>query len=844
MKRSIFIGHRWIILLAVSIILVSQSVYAGVTSTHNADSLAMRLAYQVWIAPQEKVYVSTNRDFYISGDTLRFRIYLVDAATHQRPELASKFVYVDLLNPFGEAVDRLKIQEKDGVFAGILPINPELPEGTYTLCAYTQFMENAGKDYFFRKSVPVLSPLSARYRLTSKFDDGRLTVSLTDKFGDQPVKANNISILGPEDEFYAHGIKGRSSFTMKVNDKMKEGRYVRAKFDKYEKFFNIPYDTLSFHISLHPEGGNLIADCTNKVAFKALGSDGLSREVRGTVTDGNDSVISEFSSGHKGMGLISLKPEAGKDYFVCADGKKFPLPKAMKNACSVSVEPVGADSLLIQVKGDRNKELFLIAHSRGMVSLALPMTEQEMTIDRRVLGDGLIQLLLADGEGDILSSSLIFNRSGYIYGSDIEWLPQGEYAVKINSKVGAPQSQSIVSSLMLQSDLKGYVEDQDFYFQNPDETTDYALDMLLMTQGWERYDVEKALRQEFTVSEIPLEIGGEISGVVKSRWKSNPLPGAVVMLISPQINYASQTITDKDGRFIFRGLDWPENTTFVIQVFGESGSKEHNYEIDQYDPPRLEAIQTAETEIQRLDDVDVSLLASGTILLDDLVVTAPITPEESRKEMLAALGVKSFSAKDIEMSHITTYEEVLRKIPGLRIVNGNIITTFTGHTDHFDRSNVEIWIDGTRWTPERNVAVSGLYSSGASNTLSELSAMYPLHIIENIEYFRPSSAMIISMSAASGGGALNITTKDGSQIKDWDADLFVKKFSPQGFQNRPEAYRAHFDYDPTSDEAVINAAWLPSVRDASEVPAQKDCYVEIEGISLNGEPVIIRQSPQ
>ena len=50
-----------------------------------------------------------------------------------------------------------------------------------------------------------------------------------------------------------------------------------------------------------------------------------------------------------------------------------------------------------------------------------------------------------------------------------------------------------------------------------------------------------------------------------------------------------------------------------------------------------------------------------------------------------------------------------------------------------------------------------------------------------MEYYRPSSAMIISMSAAQNGGALVFTTKDGSDIKDKKQDLFIREFKPLGY---------------------------------------------------------------
>lgn len=147
----------------------------------------------------------------------------------------------------------------------------------------------------------------------------------------------------------------------------------------------------------------------------------------------------------------------------------------------------------------------------------------------------------------------------------------------------------------------------------------------------------------------------------------------------------------------------------------------------------------------------------------------------------------------------TTYEEVLRKIPGLRIVNGNVRSSFArgAYNSGISGSNVEFWVDGSRWTSMNSYSSGTLsmhhasdidpigavfynehsYTEHMYNTLNEFSGMYPIHIMKSIEYYRPSVAMIISVDAANGGGALVFTTKDGADMKEWDANLFIRDFN-------------------------------------------------------------------
>lgn len=109
-----------------------------------------------------------------------------------------------------------------------------------------------------------------------------------------------------------------------------------------------------------------------------------------------------------------------------------------------------------------------------------------------------------------------------------------------------------------------------------------------------------------------------------------------------------------------------------------------------------------------------------------------------------------------------------------------------------------------------------------------------------MEYYRPTSAMIISMSAAQNGGALVFTTKDGSEIKDKKQNLFIREFKPLGYQKANESYKPHYIYDPTADDRIYKAVWFPVVNDINSELEQTGDNIVIEGIANGFVPVIIR----
>lgn len=554
--------------IIISLIAFLMGVLLSAAGNLNSDSIATRLLYQVWSYPQEKVYVVTDRDAYFAGDTVRFRAFLVDAASHRSAAFGSKFIYVELLNPFGDVVERVKIKSSNGIFAGILPTLEVLAEGNYTLRAYTRFMENAGKEFFFRRSVPIFSQLSAKYRLETDFEDDTMTARLIEKGIDRPVCVEKIKISCPDDDgVLSREAKKRSSYSVNVSEAMKKAGVVKIKFDKYEKYISIPTDTAEISLTFHPEGGYLIPNRTNRLAFKALDKNGLSIDFKGIIKDDIGYIIDSIKTSHRGMGYIDFKPESGRNYAAVVNGVSFRLPKAEPSASSLRIRPLGQDSVEIRIIGEIHPDISLLAHNGGNVTLSTDISDgRGLNIERDKLGSGIVQFLLVDNEGNILSSRMIFNHIGYLYNTSLDSLPLGDYSVRKYRDFIPDSNASIVSGLLLQSEIKGYIENPDYYFNNRDSITDANLDLLLLTQGWERYDIPSVLKGIYSSPEIPMEIGSEISGSVRSRWRSRPLADAVVMLMAPKTGYASQTLSDEEGRFVFNGYDWPENTFFVIQV--------------------------------------------------------------------------------------------------------------------------------------------------------------------------------------------------------------------------------------------------------------------------------------
>ena len=127
----------------------------------STNKLNERIIWQNEMFPQEKVHIMTDRELYLSGDTVWMRPFIVDGMTH-RPVNRSRFLYVNLIDQQDSTQIRVKLhvnpEEKDSIMHGYLPLDLKMPTGTYTIVAYTQWMANTSEAYFFKHNITVVNP--------------------------------------------------------------------------------------------------------------------------------------------------------------------------------------------------------------------------------------------------------------------------------------------------------------------------------------------------------------------------------------------------------------------------------------------------------------------------------------------------------------------------------------------------------------------------------------------------------------------------------------------------------------------------------------------------------------
>ncbi len=107
---------------------------------------------------QETVYLQTDRSVYISGETVYFKLHVLQADTRKHSSL-SKVGYIELRSPKSVPALKIRVSVSEGIAAGSFVLPDSLHSGAYQLVAFTNFMKNGAENYFFTRELVLANRL-------------------------------------------------------------------------------------------------------------------------------------------------------------------------------------------------------------------------------------------------------------------------------------------------------------------------------------------------------------------------------------------------------------------------------------------------------------------------------------------------------------------------------------------------------------------------------------------------------------------------------------------------------------------------------------------------------------
>jgi hypothetical protein len=465
-----------------------------------ADSLNHKFDKYRTESLQEKLYVHLDSKCYLTGETIWFKIYYVDGMLH-RPLDISKVAYVEILDKDNLAVVQTKVSLKEGEGSGSLFLPASINSGNFVLRAYTNWMRNFKPDYFFHTDISIVNS------------------------------------------------------------------FKKLELDKTIK--------TEFNAQFFPEGGNLVNGIESKVAFQVIDVSGKGIDFTGFLIDQNNDTITSFKPLTFGIGNFFLTPVAGNDYRAVITDKQgqvrsFSLPKALAQGYVIEVNDSSASLITISVRSKfdvvpANPTIYLFVHARQIISLSemrlVTSGRADFILAKKDLQEGISHITLFDSglnpqcerlyfkhsEKELLLEAKV-NQQEYgirrkiILDITARHLPNPSDSTSLSVSVVKTDSLqsnrrgNIFSYLWLSSDLNGTIEAPEFYTDRNNRQVASAIDNLMLTHGWRRFEWKNILGKTNREKIFIPEYGSHfIRGKVINK-EGQPMRGVVTYLSTPGKN--------------------------------------------------------------------------------------------------------------------------------------------------------------------------------------------------------------------------------------------------------------------------------------------------------------------
>ncbi len=480
---------------------------------------------------KEKVYIHFNKSCYVPGDDIWFKIYVTDPMTG-RLNSYTKNLYAELYDPKGKLVEQKILSVNSGVTDNVMKLDESASAGQYTFRAYTNWMHN--------------------FYSNEEFD-------------------THFTVIGEEKQ---------------------EGPLKEPEYD----------------VQFLPESGTFLEGIFNRIAVKAIDLNGKSVQLSGKISDNNGDTIAFFKLDQKGLAEFVLNPSSGINYkaiISLPNGKEqtFKLPDVESKGVIASVNTLLKDRIVVEIKSNNNtigngKLFYLLVHNNGNVykTLTAKLTSDQSHVsysfNKTEAGNGVNCLTVFDENFNPVAERLFYNKKSDIRGKidirqeieqdsvqfdlsiandsskhlltdlSLSVLPEGTVSNKFGN--------SLLANVLLESGVKGEIEDPNYYFEKDDPQHAREMDLLLLTQGWRKYDWNDMMTNN---KKLPynFENGFAISGMVK-RWPSGKEDkNSKVSIVSPENRVFGIINVDSTGHFIFPGISLMDSSRVVVSASSTKG---------------------------------------------------------------------------------------------------------------------------------------------------------------------------------------------------------------------------------------------------------------------------------
>lgn len=768
---------------------------------------------QFYADNKEKIYVQTNHVFFKEGETLFFKLYVVKAQD-LTPTHISNVVYTELISPAGTIVQKASYPIQDGYASGSFDFTASQSGGIYKIRAYTSWMRNEKESVFFSKEVTLQKVIAPRILMKLDFPekgygagDAVYANFSMRNLNDEAIKNYNckyVVAIGGEPVHAGsfktdNGGRARITFTLPQQLSVNDGLLnVQVVYDSYTESISrsIPIVLNKIDLQFMPEGGILINGISSTVAFKALNEHGKAADIKGIIKDGNGNTVTTFESYHFGMGKFLLTPQIGACYKACITSPAgiagvYELPFANNDGVVMQLSRE-KKKIKLNLYTSFARDAKLKVTSRNITyhlqHVSLRQGLNGITLDENIFPAGINQFSLYTENELPLAERLVFLNEDQQLKVSItpgkkQYGPREKVKLTISTidENGKPvpsnfslaviddklwtfaddKQDHILSWLLLSSELKGKVEEPQFYFKKEEPKAIPALDLLMLTQGYRYFDYT-----EFVVKENALQFLPDQDNILNGKIldaDKNPVTAKVFLVNTVPGGKGMEITTGADGEFFFTHL--VPGTGYYVFAQAIDKKQKISIEIIQnglgYNPAKARSLKQLFSKPTAAEWAGPGVKPSKMNLAKEQIpAPSPLFENERKTATLSEVVVVGFgqSRQAKQLGYAVTMVSAKDLITGVKLQNG-----LTGKVAGLNIATVNNGVFA-----DTRITLRGIRSlTGGNQPLYVLNGM-PMEKL-NLDQLNPNDINYISVlkegsataqyGSAAANGAIIIETK-------------------------------------------------------------------------------------
>ncbi len=341
-------------------------------------------------------------------------------------------------------------------------------------------------------------------------------------------------------------------------------------------------------LGFYPEGGDIILDVNNKVAFKAIDQFGRPVKIKGEVKNQKGELIDSLRTLHDGMGYLFVIPDKGESFTATwkdEKGKEYKtaLPATKETGVSLQLTVSGSKrNFVIQANktaATKFETVYLVGTMNQFrvfkVAKKLTSGVTHGVIPVQDLPSGILTITMFDGNWNPLAERITFvNNEEYAFAAEMNVAHWGlnkrarneieitvsdslyaDFSVAVtDAAIDTDTTDNIISHLLLSSDLKGQIFNPAYYFSSSDNTVTQHLDLVMLTNGWRRFKWDEVVKGILPKINYPkdtayLSLSGKVYGVLPGQLRDN---AHIILVINQKGEGGNKMLfvpVDKDGSF-------------------------------------------------------------------------------------------------------------------------------------------------------------------------------------------------------------------------------------------------------------------------------------------------------